>query len=114
MWLCSEPLAFFGGLLFAPLQCNIHFELVFVMILFPGLLNVIYFWIADGYLKASKEHSDAHEHDESGLEDKKEALVEEEEEESPPIDWFSGAPWSALFTRNNTTQQATAQQATVV
>jgi STIMATE family len=48
----SEPLARIGILLFKPLQRNIRFELLFVMIFFPGFLNVIYFWIADHYLKA--------------------------------------------------------------
>jgi len=99
MWLASEPLAFFGGLLFAPLQFNIRFELVFVMILFPGLLNVIYFWIADHYLKAKKEHADAHENDETGLEDKKESLIEGEEEKETADAWtfYSPMPWSNIF-----------------
>ena len=30
-----------------------RFELVFVMVFFPGVLNVMYFWIADSYLKQS-------------------------------------------------------------
>lgn len=72
MWLCSAPLATLGGLLFAPLQGNIRFELVFVMILFPGLLNIVYFWIADSFLKAKKDQSAAHE----PLPDKQQALVE--------------------------------------
>lgn len=73
MWLCSAPLATIGGLLFAPLQGNIRFELVFVMILFPGLLNIIYFWIADSFLKAKKDQTAAHE----PLSDKQEALIVE-------------------------------------
>ena len=79
MWLFSDALAIIGGILFKPLEFNIRFELVFVMILFPGLLNVVYFWIADSFLKAKKEHSEAHENDETGLEDKKEALLEMEQ-----------------------------------
>lgn len=100
MWLCSAPLAFVGGLLFAPLQFNIHFELVFVMILFPGLLNVVYFWIADSFLKAKKEHGDAHENDETGLEDKKEHLLEEEDGDDQ-VSWsvYQPMPWSTLFGR---------------
>jgi hypothetical protein len=39
MWIFSNQLAWFGGVLFKPLEGNKHFELVFVMILFPGLLN---------------------------------------------------------------------------
>jgi len=101
MWVFSAPLAFMGGILFAPIQFNKHFELVFVMILFPGLLNVIYFWIADSYLKAKKEHGDAHENDETGLEDKKEHLIDETESD---VDIVSLAriqemPWSTLFGR---------------
>lgn len=61
MWLFSAPLAYAGAVLFAPLQSNIRFELLFVMIFFPGVLNVIYFWITDGYLKANAKHSAAHE-----------------------------------------------------
>lgn len=80
MWLFSEPLAWFGELIFRPFQFNIHFELLFVMIFFPGFLNVIYFWIADQYMKASAEHAGAHEgHDETGLEDKKETLISPEQ-----------------------------------
>lgn len=60
MWLFSNPLAYVGSILFAPLQSNIRFELLFVMIFFPGVLNIIYFWITDSYLKAGKEHAGAH------------------------------------------------------
>jgi hypothetical protein len=77
MWLCSSPLAWAGAILFAPLQGNIHFELLFVMIFFPGFLNVIYFWICDSYLKADSEHAGAHE----GPQDKKEALIDPAETE---------------------------------
>lgn len=59
----AEPLAVFGGILFEPFQSNIRFELLFVMIFFPGFLNVIYFWIADHFLKAGAEHVTAHESD---------------------------------------------------
>uniref|UniRef100_A0A7S1Z5X6 Transmembrane protein 110 n=1 Tax=Trieres chinensis TaxID=1514140 RepID=A0A7S1Z5X6_TRICV len=61
MWLMSEPLAYMGLIMFEPFQSNIRFELLFVMIFFPGLLNVIYFWITDGYLKANSKHAGAHE-----------------------------------------------------
>ena len=94
MWVCSEPLAWVGTILFAPFQGFKHFELLFVMIFFPGLLNVIYFWIADGYLKASADQSAAHEHDESGLEDKKESLLEDVAESELKI--YQPAPWSIL------------------
>ena len=67
-----------GTILFAPFQGYKHVELLFVMIFFPGFLNVIYFWIADGYLKASSEHAGAHENDDSGFsEEKKVALMED-------------------------------------
>ena len=59
MWFFSAPLAYIGGILFEPLQSNIRFELLFVMIFFPGLLNVIYFWITDSYLKSNKHSTDA-------------------------------------------------------
>lgn len=66
MWITSAPLAWVGGILFEPLQSNIRFELLFVMIFFPGVLNIIYFWITDSYLKAGKHHSGAHDdHDET-------------------------------------------------
>jgi hypothetical protein len=57
----SDALAVFGSIMFAPLQINIRFELLFVMIFFPGFLNVIYFWIADGYLKAKGDQCGAFE-----------------------------------------------------
>lgn len=75
MVLFSDMLAFMGSILFAPLQINIRFELLFVMIFFPGVLNVIYFWIADSYLKAGDEHAGAFE----AKSDKEEALISEEE-----------------------------------
>mmetsp|Transcript_8992 Transcript_8992/g.24921 ORF Transcript_8992/g.24921 Transcript_8992/m.24921 type:complete len:262 (-) Transcript_8992:146-931(-) len=61
MWVFSNGLAIMGQILFEPLQGNIRVELLFVMILFPGLMNVIYFWIADSYLQAQGEHAGAHE-----------------------------------------------------
>ena len=75
MWVASEPLAVIGGILFAPLQANIRFELLFVMIVFPGLLNVIYFWIADSHLQAKPEHSEAHEEEDEGVQGRKQALL---------------------------------------
>lgn len=86
----SEWLAFFGSLLFAPFQGNIRFELLFVMIFFPGVLNVIYFWIADHYLKAGAEHAGAHEEEtlETELGKKKASLLPEgecETAEAPKI-----------------------------
>jgi hypothetical protein len=93
MWLASEPLAWLGGILFEPLQGNIHFELVFVMILFPGLLNVIYFWIADSFLKAKKEHSAAHESETPEMEDKKEALLTDEDKTETTAE---AKPWATL------------------
>lgn len=44
--------------MFAPLAENIRFELLFVMIFFPGVLNIVYFWITDSYLKAGIEHDE--------------------------------------------------------
>ena len=73
----TDALAYFGSLLFTPLQGNIRFELLFVMIFFPGVLNVIYFWVADHYLKAGAEHAGAHEEDtlDTELAKKKESLL---------------------------------------
>lgn len=85
---CAPWLAWIGAILFAPLQGNIRFELVFVMILFPGLLNVIYFWIADGFLKAQKTHEGAHEE----ADPKTESLMPETEQEMSdyqPPKWSS-------------------------
>ena len=67
MWLTSTPLAYIGAILFAPLQSNIRFELLFVMIFFPGVLNIIYFWITDSYLKAGGHQKGAHEDEDSEL-----------------------------------------------
>ncbi|KAL9190902.1 hypothetical protein ACHAXT_000608 [Thalassiosira profunda] len=67
MWIFSAPLAWVGSVMFAPFENNIRFELLFVMIFFPGVLNIIYFWITDSYLKAGKEHHDAHDHGEKEM-----------------------------------------------
>eukprot|EP00956_Cyclotella_meneghiniana_P009146 scaffold12533_cov65-Cyclotella_meneghiniana.AAC.13 len=58
MWITATPLAYIGQILFEPLQSNIRFELLFVMIFFPGILNIIYFWITDSYLKSNKHEKD--------------------------------------------------------
>ena len=81
MLLCSKPLAYIGGIVFAPLQSNIRFELLFVMIFFPGFLNVIYFWVADSFLQAGAEHASAHEEEEEihDMNAKKESLLDEED-----------------------------------
>lgn len=60
MWIFSSFLAFWGRILFKPMQANIRFELLFVMIFFPGFLNVIYFWVIDSYIKAGEAHAHAH------------------------------------------------------
>jgi hypothetical protein len=84
----SDILATVGSILFKPLQVNIRFELLFVMIVFPGILNVIYFWVADHFLKAGSEHADAHEQDtlETELAQKKEGLLEEGGDQEKPVD----------------------------
>ena len=80
-------------MLFRPLQGNIRFELLFVMILFPGLMNVIYFWIADHHLKAKPEHSDAHEEIEgSDLSDKQESLLTDEDKKEV----FDSKAWTTM------------------
>lgn len=61
LWVLSPALAVMGDFLFRPMQDNIKFELVFVMILLPGILNIFYFCIADEYLKAGAEHTAVHE-----------------------------------------------------
>ena len=90
----ADALSFFGSLLFSPLQANIRFELLFVMIFFPGVLNVIYFWIADHYLKAGAEHAGAHEEEtlDTELAKKKASLLEEGEVEhmGQPKIWANG------------------------
>lgn len=60
LWAFYPILARIGDFMFSPLQDNIKFELLFVMILFPGILNFFYFWVADHYLKADPEETEAH------------------------------------------------------
>lgn len=96
IWAFSDLLAEFGAFLFKPLQSNIRFELVFVMILFPGVLNCIYFWIADSFLKAKKDApGGAHEvqNDESG---KTDALLTDVAETELAVNNFLPASWSSL------------------
>ena len=75
MVIFSQMLAFVGSILFFPLQFNIRVELLFVMIFFPGFLNVIYFWIADSYLKAKHDAPGAFE----ARPDKEMSLISPEE-----------------------------------
>ncbi|KAL7581631.1 hypothetical protein ACA910_022182 [Epithemia clementina (nom. ined.)] len=79
MWIFSAPLAWIGQILFAPLQGSIRIELLFVMILFPGIMNIIYFWIADHHLKAKGDHEGAHEQPELAIspDTKHESLLKE-------------------------------------
>ena len=77
MVIFSDMLAIFGSIMFAPLEINIRFELLFVMIFFPGFLNVIYFWIADSYLKAKDDQEGAFEPTEKS--DKEIALISQED-----------------------------------
>jgi hypothetical protein len=97
MVLCSEPLAYFGKILFDPFQSNIRLELLFVMIFFPGVLNVIYFWIADHFLKAGAEHASAHEADPNDVEmsndTKKENLLSETFSEDRSASYYT-ASWA--------------------
>lgn len=87
MWLTSPLLAKWGGIFFEPLQGNIRFELLFVMIIFPGFLNVLYFWVIDSFLRAEKHHAGAHEPEphveigsiDGGLDSKNESLVPKSE-----------------------------------
>mmetsp|Transcript_15268 Transcript_15268/g.25409 ORF Transcript_15268/g.25409 Transcript_15268/m.25409 type:complete len:286 (-) Transcript_15268:110-967(-) len=97
MWIASEPLAWIGSILFAPLQANKRFELLFVMILFPGFLNIIYFWIADHYLKAGSEHTSAHEQEIETTEittDKEESLLTDNDKKEGTT--FASQPWSSV------------------
>lgn len=83
----SRSLSWVGSILFAPLEGNIRIELLFVMIVFPGFLNVIYFWVADSYLQAQDEHAGAHEVDPDEAEmavQRKEALLDPSEEMDEP------------------------------
>lgn len=57
LWIFSPWLARVADFLFSPIQADIRFELLFVMIIFPGVLNLFYFWIADHYLKADGSSS---------------------------------------------------------
>lgn len=59
MYTFATPLAYVGKLLFSPFTGHKHLELLFVMIFFPGVLNIIYFWVADSYLMANREQHEA-------------------------------------------------------
>lgn len=89
--LTADILAMVGSVIFAPLQGNIRFELIFVMIVFPGLLNVIYFWVADHFLKAGAEHAGAHEEEtlETELAQKAEGLLQDDEKVDGPKIWVN-------------------------
>ncbi len=95
MVLGFQGLAWMGNILFRPIQFNIRFELVFVMILFPGVLNVIYFWVADGFLKAKSDQHKAHEPETEGEKDRKEGLLEGETTEEAK-QAYAPQPWSSV------------------
>jgi STIMATE family len=115
MWIFSSQLAWIGSTLFAPFSGYKHFELLFVMIFFPGILNVIYFWIADSYLKATDDQTEAYVHDESGLQDKKESLLPSSEQKDTEMTSTNSSgtvpAWSALS--ESKTDAATATSAVV-
>jgi STIMATE family len=109
MRIFSQQLAVLGQWLFEPLQSNIRLELLFVMIVFPGLLNVIYFWIADSYLKAKHEHVDAHEQSpEFQLAEKKEALLQQSDGEHDDISQQQQRHMDAAAAVASSRQSATA------
>ena len=115
MWIFSSQLAWIGSTLFAPFSGYKHFELLFVMIFFPGILNVIYFWIADSYLKASDDQTEAYVHDETGLQDKKESLLSSSEQKDTEMTTTSSGTvptWSALS--GSKTEVATTTTSAVV
>merc|ERR1719223_2135954 len=60
---------------------------VFHVNIFPGFLNVIYFWIIDSYIKAQDTHAHAHESDSEEEQMKTEVLVKENdvEQSDPPL-----------------------------
>ena len=58
LWVFSPFFAEVGDILFSPMAGSPKFELVFVMILFPGVLNVLYFWAADSFLKKQSPSPD--------------------------------------------------------
>lgn len=62
MYVCMGILSVLSEILFTNVfSGHRRFELVFVMILMPGVLNVLYFWIADNNLKAGDDEIAAHE-----------------------------------------------------
>lgn len=105
MWIFSSFLAFWGRILFKPFQANIRFELLFVMIFFPGFLNVIYFWVIDTYIKAEGTHAHAHEAENEVEQEKTEVLVGGVEEQAdPPL-----FPLPATGTRDHTSERRTTE-----
>lgn len=110
MWISSAPLAWVGTVIFAPFAGFKHLELLFVMIFFPGVLNVIYFWIADGYLKAASDQTSAHEHDESGLEDKKESLISDVADTELKI--YQPTSWSNFWSMGSSQKNISNRDAT--
>lgn len=119
MWLCQAPLGWLGTTLFKIFLGYKRLELLFVMILFPGVLNVVYFWIADNFLKAGDNETAAHVPDED--DDKATQLMEKggkdhdtNDETELTATTASGwvAPWSIFGgssdRRTNADQVATA------
>lgn len=53
--LAIKPLAMFATWIFSIFSGHRHFELVFVMIIGPGIINSVQFWITDSFLKKDTE-----------------------------------------------------------
>jgi hypothetical protein len=51
----SAPLEQFGDFLLAGVAQNPDFELTFVMVIVPMVLNILAFWVTDCFLKFSKK-----------------------------------------------------------
>ena len=54
LWIFAPFFSIVGEVLFRPFQGHNQVELVFVMVVLPGVLNVMYFWVADSYMKGGK------------------------------------------------------------
>ena len=55
----SAHLSRIGVFIFEPWQSAPHAELVLVMVIIPSVLNLVYFWIADSWLRIAEKRKDA-------------------------------------------------------
>ena len=57
-YLLRSPLAALGDAIFSPVSSSPNTELLIVMVLCPGLMNLVQYWVQDNFLKSAEREAD--------------------------------------------------------